>query len=149
MRPSSARPTAGAASRWASSSSVSCARSARNSIAPMPSARGPPCATSRARPRLSYPARFGLDQSVVAKAGLQDFRFHDLRHTAASHLIMRGASLSDVKEILGHADLKMTMRYAHLSPAHLRGAVDRLDGLTDRGPHPTAVGSPKETVATH
>jgi len=43
---------------------------------------------------------------------------------------MRGASLSDVKEILGHADLKMTMRYAHLSPAHLRGAVDRLDGLT-------------------
>src|SRR5213594_4542358 len=61
MRPSSARPTAGAASRWASSSSVSCAPSARNSIASMPSARGPPCATSRARPRRSYPARFGLD----------------------------------------------------------------------------------------
>jgi integrase len=69
-------------------------------------------------------------ESVVAKAGLRDFRFHDLRHTFASHLVMRGASLSDVKEILGHADLKMTTRYAHLSPAHLRGAVDRLDGLT-------------------
>ena len=44
---------------------------------------------------------------------------------------MRGASLTDVKEILGHADMKTTLRYAHLSPAHLRTAVDRLDGLTE------------------
>ena len=43
---------------------------------------------------------------------------------------MRGASLKDVQEILGHGDLKMTQRYAHLSPAHLRGAVERLEGLT-------------------
>ena len=43
---------------------------------------------------------------------------------------MRGASLKDVQEILGHADLRMTNRYAHLSPAHLRGAVERLEGLT-------------------
>ena len=42
---------------------------------------------------------------------------------------MRGASLQDVQEILGHADLRMTNRYAHLSPAHLRGAVERLEGL--------------------
>ena len=42
---------------------------------------------------------------------------------------MRGASLTDVTEILGHADLTMVLRYAHLSPAHLRSAVDRLDGL--------------------
>jgi len=39
--------------------------------------------------------------------------------------------LGDVQEILGHADLRMTNRYAHLSPAHLRGAVERLEGLTD------------------
>jgi integrase len=69
-------------------------------------------------------------EGALAKAGIKDFRSHDLRHTAASHLIMRGASLRDVQEILGDADLKMTQRYAHLSPAHLRGAVERLEGLT-------------------
>ena len=45
-------------------------------------------------------------------------------------MVMRGSSLRDVKGILGHADMKMTLRDAHLSPAHLRAAVDRLDGLT-------------------
>ena len=50
--------------------------------------------------------------------------------TSLEIAVSGGASLSDVKEILGHSDLKMTMRYAHLSPAHLRRAVDKLDGLT-------------------
>jgi hypothetical protein len=44
--------------------------------------------------------------------------------------MMRGASLKELQELLGHADLKMTMRYAHLSPDRLRAAVSRLDGLT-------------------
>ena len=68
--------------------------------------------------------------NALERAGIKDFRFHDLRHTAASHLIMRGRSLKEVQEVLGHADIKMTMRYLHLSPSHLRAAVDALDGLT-------------------
>ena len=43
---------------------------------------------------------------------------------------MRGPTLKEVQEVLGHKDFKMTLRYAHLSPSHLRAAVDRLDGLT-------------------
>jgi hypothetical protein len=43
---------------------------------------------------------------------------------------MRGGNVTELREILGHADIKMSMRYAHLSPAHLRAAVDKLAGLT-------------------
>jgi integrase len=74
--------------------------------------------------------------TALTRAEIKGFRFHDLRHTAASHMVMRGAGLKDVQEILGHADMKMTMRYSHLSPAHLRATVDRLDGLTERRPAP-------------
>jgi integrase len=70
--------------------------------------------------------------TALDRAGIKGFRFHDLLHTAASHMVMRGASLKDVQEILGHSDLKMTLRYSHLSPAHLRATVDRLDGVTPR-----------------
>jgi site-specific recombinase XerD len=56
-------------------------------------------------------------------------RFHDLRHTFASHFIVRGGYPADLKEVLGHADIKTTMRYAHLSTQHLRSSMERMEGL--------------------
>ena len=59
-------------------------------------------------------------------AEVQGFRFHDLRHTAASYLVMSGADLTTVKEILGHREIEMTLRYSHLAPAHKASAMDKL-----------------------
>jgi integrase len=67
--------------------------------------------------------------SALKKAGIKDFRFHDLRHTSASYLIMRGASLKAVQEHLGHTSINMTQRYSHLSGDFQREQVNLLNGL--------------------
>lgn len=74
-------------------------------------------------------------ETVVAIAQLDDFRFHDLRHTFASNFVMRGGSLQSLKEILGHGSMAMTLRYAHLAPEHVRGEMER----TARAHDPAAV----------
>jgi integrase len=67
---------------------------------------------------------------AVAKAGIEDFSWHNLRHTFASRLVMAGIDIRTVQELLGHRTIQMTMRYAHLAPDHQRAAVDVLDKPT-------------------
>ena len=63
---------------------------------------------------------------ALQEAGIEDFRFHDLRHTTASYLAMSGASPGEIAEILGHKTLHMVKRYAHLSESHVRGVLERM-----------------------
>lgn len=62
-------------------------------------------------------------EAAVQKAEIEDFHFHDLRHSAASYLAMNGASLAEIAEVLGHKTLQMVMRYAHLSEGHTARVV--------------------------
>jgi integrase len=59
-------------------------------------------------------------ETALRKAGISNFRFHDLRHTAASYLAMNQASLLEIGTLLGHKTVQMTKRYAHLSNMHIR-----------------------------
>lgn len=85
--------------------------------------------------RLVFPGPLGARMTninkswgeLVAEADLQDFRFHDCRHHFASRLVMAGVNLSTVRELLGHADIAMTLRYAHVSDEHKAAAVASLD----------------------
>jgi integrase len=65
----------------------------------------------------------------VARSGIRVCRFHDLRHTFATRLVLAGVDLATVKELLGHASITTTMRYAHPGPEHRRNAVRRLDNM--------------------
>lgn len=66
-------------------------------------------------------------ETALRKAGIENFHFHDLRHTAASYLAMNGASLAEIAEVLGHKTLQMVKRYAHLSEQHVLNVVERMN----------------------
>lgn len=89
---------------------------------PMPSSRG--------SARLVFFARGGKKLNIevewrraLKRAGIHDFRFHDLRHTTASYLAMNGASPSEIGEVLGHKSYDMVKRYSHLSTTHVGNVV--------------------------
>lgn len=91
-----------------------------------------PCPVSIRQTDLLFPD-IKPDQVSVAfkrtcrRVGIEDFRFHDLRHTAASWLKMQGADIHTVAQLLGHKDLRMASRYQHLSASYLANAVSGLD----------------------
>lgn len=64
--------------------------------------------------------------ALIIDSKIKDFTFHDLRHDFASRLVMSGVDLKTIQELLGHADLTMTLRYSHLAPSHKVAAVERL-----------------------
>jgi len=68
-------------------------------------------------------------ETVRTKAGLADVHLHDLRRTAASHLLMAGVDIRTLAEILGHKTLQMVHRYTHLLNDHKLKAVDRINSL--------------------
>ncbi|MBX3674327.1 MAG: site-specific integrase [Burkholderiales bacterium] len=86
------------------------------------------------RDGLVFPGREGNETdnvkrswaAVLKAAKIETFRWHDMRHHFASRLVMEGVDLNTVRELLGHADLKMTLRYAHLAPEHKAAAVAKL-----------------------
>lgn len=79
--------------------------------------------------------------AAVRKADLTDFHFHDLRHTFASRLRMKGTALEDIADLLRHKSLMMTKRYSHLGPSKLHEVVARLDSdSTPVAPKPKSEG---------
>jgi integrase len=91
------------------------------------------------RRRESYRTAF---EGAVAAAQIDDFHFHDLRHTYASWLVQAGRPIIEVKDLLGHQTLAMTVRYAHLAPERLRAAVEALDEVELPAAAPTATMAP-------
>ena len=66
--------------------------------------------------------------NACKKVGIDDFHIHDLRHTAASWLVMEGSPLLEVSRLLGHKSITQTERYAHLAPESTRTLVQILEG---------------------
>ncbi len=65
-------------------------------------------------------------KTILDAAKINNFRWHDLRHHFASRLVMSDVDLNTVRELLGHGDMSMTLRYAHLAPEHKANAVEKL-----------------------
>ena len=69
-------------------------------------------------------------RTALKEAKIENFRFHDLRHTFGSRLGMARVDIRTIQELMGHKDIKMTMRYSHPTPEHKKNAVKVLDRVT-------------------
>lgn len=79
--------------------------------------------------KVDYPFSYNFRkafETAIKRAKISDFRFHDLRHTFASWLVMAGVDIYTVMSLMRHQDIKMTQRYAHLSPDHKARGVEKL-----------------------
>ena len=83
-------------------------------------------ARAKARPGIKFREAFN---AAKKRAGLPDIHMHDLRHTAASHLIMSGVDIRTLADILGHRTLQMVQRYTHLLHDHKLTAIDKIGSL--------------------
>jgi integrase len=86
--------------------------------------------------RTPFPYEYAWHVALLQAGLAGDFRFHDLRHTAASHLAMSGASLIEIAEILGHKSLAMVRRYSHFTQAHTQGVIERIAQQFVSSPQP-------------
>ena len=96
-------------------SAVACPRS------PSPFVFLSPCDPSRPRSR-----NLALWYRVRREAGIEDVRLHDLRHTVASHAVMNGVPVPVVSRLLGHSNVRMTLRYAHLGDRDFERAAEKV-----------------------
>jgi integrase len=95
-------------------------------------------------PGLNRPMVTRAFRWACRKAGVSNLRLHDLRHTFASYLALGGYNLRTIQQLLGHKDLRMTSRYAHLSDDHLQQAVKSLDLVLDSNTVMDTLRTPEE-----
>ena len=107
---------------------------------------GPVFCNRQRTPYRSFRTAF---ERAVRKAGLEDFTFHDLRHTFASRLVMAGVDLPTVQALMGHKDISMTLRYTHLSSDHKQRAVMALEQFGEKSQQFSQQGAGQGTYAAH
>jgi integrase len=86
--------------------------------------------TVRKGQRLQSPKKWW--ETVLRDAKIEDFHWHDLRHSFCSRLVMRGVDLRTVMELAGHKSIQVTARYAHLAPEHNIAAIKKLDEVQEK-----------------
>ena len=99
---------------------------ARAVLERQPRGPGPWVFPSPRQPGLPWSDNVGLWQRVRREAGIEDVRLHDLRHNFASHAVMNGVPVPVVSRLLGHASVRMTLRYVHMDDREIRAAAERI-----------------------